>query len=222
MNNLLKLSSKNTNIWFTSDTHYWHKNITYGVSDWPDKERTTRRFDTTQEMSQHLVSQINKYVGEDDILFHLGDWSFGGIDNIWNFRKQLKCKNIYLIEGNHDTHIKSDKLLPNCHYQDVDNNEIILLDGYDDNYPASAKQLFKEVHKYLEIEIDNKMICMMHYPIEEWNDRFKKSIHLFGHVHGRIPIGDKPRLDVGIDNAYILFNEYRPFSWSGIKKLLKF
>ena len=25
-------------VWFTSDTHYWHKNITYGESVWANKE----------------------------------------------------------------------------------------------------------------------------------------------------------------------------------------
>ena len=38
-------------------------------------------------MSQHIVEQINKYVQQDDILIHLGDWSFSGIEIIWNFKK---------------------------------------------------------------------------------------------------------------------------------------
>ena len=90
---MLKFNSKERNIWFTSDTHYWHKNITYGVSVWPDKENNCRKFNTTQEMSSHIVDQINKYVGQDDVLFHLGDWSFGGIQNIWNFRRQNRYCN---------------------------------------------------------------------------------------------------------------------------------
>ena len=46
----------------------------------------------------------------EDTLYHLGDWSFGGIENIWNFRKRINCKNIYLVPGNHDHHIKKNKL----------------------------------------------------------------------------------------------------------------
>jgi len=62
-----------------------------------------------------LVNNINKTVGENDILFCLGDWSFGNykngenISNIRKFRDQLICKNIHLILGNHDHHIERNK-----------------------------------------------------------------------------------------------------------------
>ena len=109
----MRLKSKDQNIWFTSDTHYWHNNLTSGVSNWTDKEKC-RDFNTVEEMSSHMVAQINKYVKEDDILFFLGDWSFGGIANVWNFRKQLNVKTIHLILGNHDHHIEFQKHeLPN-------------------------------------------------------------------------------------------------------------
>ena len=87
-------------IWISSDWHYWHKNITYGESVWQDKEINTRKFDTTQEMSRKLVENINKYVKQDDEIYFLGDFAFSGIENIWNFRKQIICKNIYFA-GRH-------------------------------------------------------------------------------------------------------------------------
>lgn len=215
---MLKLNSKEQKIWFTSDTHYWHKNMTYGVSVWQNKEENCRMFDTTKEMSDHIVDQINKYVGEDDILFHLGDWSFGGINNIWNFRKRIKCKNIHLIWGNHDHHITKNKELPNCWIGCVPD----LFYDTDEDYMgrrADAQELFKSTQVYLEVDIDKTLVCMMHYPIQEWNDRFKRSYHLFGHVHGRIPHGNS-RCDVGMDYAFKVFGEYRPFSWDDIIKLL--
>lgn len=216
-------STTDRDIWFVSDTHYWHKNITYGESVWPEKEKNCRRFDTTQEMSRHIVKQINTYVKEDDILFFLGDWCFGGINNIWNFRKQLRCKNIHFVYGNHDHHIINDKILPNCFTDSDDNCQDEPLTTYkdwrDELFRATAKQLFSSTQNYLEVQIDGVLVVMFHYPIEEWNDRHKSSYHLFGHVHGRIPHGNG-RLDVGIDNAYKLFKEYRPFHWKDIRKLL--
>ena len=79
-------------IWFISDTHFGHKNICYGVSEWENKITNTRPFNSLEEMNWAIVNSINNYVKEDDILYHLGDWSFGGIENIWNFRK--RCNGI--------------------------------------------------------------------------------------------------------------------------------
>lgn len=182
--------------WFTSDTHYAHKNMVRALSTWEDVENSTRDFKTIEAMSDHVVNQINKYVGEDDILFHLGDWSFGGYQNIKEFRNRIKCKNIYLMPGNHDTHIVNDiKVTPGLY----------------------AQELFTEVSDYMEIEIEKTKICMMHYPIQEWN---RRHIHLHGHTHARLAL-KKDRLDVGMDNAFKLFKEYRPFSWGDIKSQLK-
>jgi calcineurin-like phosphoesterase family protein len=206
-------------------THYWHKNITYGESVWANKETGCRRFNTTQEMSRHIVEQINKYVSQDDILFHLGDWSFGGIDNIWNFRKQIICQNIHFIFGNHDHHIIKNAVLPNCHEGDAN-----VGDGYEvyDGAPhkwsvgenINAQDLFKSTQQYLEIFIDGRMLCLFHYPIEEWNDRHHQAWMLHGHSHGNAPLKDK-RLDVGMDNVFKLFKEYRPLSWEEIQKIIK-
>ena len=68
-----------------------------------------RKFDSLQDMNQRLVDNINNMVGEDDILIHLGDWSFGGFDKIEEFRSQINCKNIHLTFGNHDHHIERNK-----------------------------------------------------------------------------------------------------------------
>ena len=98
-------------VWFTSDTHFSHKNIVKGQSNWHEKDEQgniisysqgCRDFDTVEEMDNHLVDQINKYVREDDVLIHCGDWSFGGRENIAKFFDQINCGSIYHIEGNHD------------------------------------------------------------------------------------------------------------------------
>lgn len=95
-------------IWFTSDTHYQHKNICRDVSNWPES-KWTRDYDILEEMNNIIVNSINLNVMEDDILFHLGDWSFGGFEMIEEFRNRIVCKNIHLILGNHDHHIERNK-----------------------------------------------------------------------------------------------------------------
>lgn len=193
------------NIWFTSDTHHSHKNICIGVSDWDDKEKSCRNFQTLEEMNELIVNNINKYVKADDILYHLGDWSFGGIENILEFRKQIKCKNIYLVPGNHDHHIKKNKLLPQKEYD-------INIYAYD---------CFLEVLPELtKIVIDKKEVILCHFPLEEWENMDRGSIMLHGHCHHTkdnsfMNIYCK-RKDVGIDNP-----EFRPYSWNEIKEEMK-
>ncbi len=103
---MIKLDSSKK-IWITSDTHYGHKNICRGVTEWrmPDgsvPESQTRPYDTIDKMNAAIVDNINNVVGQDDTLIHLGDWSFGGFENIEEFYNRLICKNIHLILGNHD------------------------------------------------------------------------------------------------------------------------
>ena len=83
--------NENTKVWITSDTHYGHKNICRGVTNWrlPDGSvpiDQTRDFDTIERMNESIIRNINSVVGQDDVLIHLGDWSFGGFDNIEIFR----------------------------------------------------------------------------------------------------------------------------------------
>ena len=90
------------NVWITSDTHYSHKNICRGVTDWrmPDGSipiSQTRDFPTIQKMNDAIVNNINNVVMQDDILIHLGDWSFGGFQSIPEFMGRLVCKNVYLF-----------------------------------------------------------------------------------------------------------------------------
>lgn len=219
---MLRLDSSKQNIWFSADLHYWHKNICKADSVWNNPNENCRDFPSTKEMSRHLVEQINKYVGQDDIFIFLGDWSFGGMENIWNFRKQIICKNIYFVLGNHDSHIRNNKILPNCKYTYQSNTidwEDTILDGAPKTQAdcvVSAKDLFTEVSEVMRLIIDNVEIVSSHYPYEDWREQ----IHLHGHTHSKLPIKEN-RLDVGIDNAFKLFGEYKPFSWKEVKRILK-
>lgn len=195
-----------SNIWFVSDTHYSHKNLCLGVSEWDDKTKSCRNFQTLEEMNELIVSNINKYVKEDDILYHLGDWSFGGIENIWKFRKLINCKNIYLVPGNHDHHIKSNKILPNCIIR---------------TFNLNSKDVFTEVLPELtKITIDKKEVILCHFPLEEWENMDRGSIHLHGHSHHTKDYTDlnmyTKRMDVGMD-----WEEFRPYIWEEIKEIMK-
>lgn len=207
----LKFNLDNQAIWVTSDTHYGHKNICRGVSEWKSRGNLdTRNFLTLEEMNQFIVNGINDRVKEDDVLIHLGDWSFGGIDNIWKFREQINCKNTYLIYGNHDHHIKNNRLLETSKYAGV-----------------PAKDLFIETDHVLNLTIKSSAIGELqffcsHYSHRIWDKRHHGRMHLFGHSHGSLnSVTNDKSMDVGIDSAKRIFGAYVPFHIMEVYELLK-
>jgi calcineurin-like phosphoesterase family protein len=178
-----------TNIWITSDTHYGHKNICRGVTDWrlPDGSipvDQTRDFESIELMNSVIINNINEVVGQDDILIHLGDWSFGGFENISKFWNRIVCKNVHLILGNHDHHIERNR---------------------DD-----IRDLFESVNHYVELTVGSNKFVLIHYPLSSWNGMNKGVMHLHGHVH--LPndkkFGKGRKMDVGIDGS----EDFRPYN----------
>lgn len=87
-------------IWFTSDTHFGHKNIIQFCNrPWPN----------VGEMNAGLISNWNALVSDSDTVYHLGDLSF--VNNEWtsSLLRQLKGE-IVLVKGNHDRNWDSPRL----------------------------------------------------------------------------------------------------------------
>jgi calcineurin-like phosphoesterase family protein len=176
--------NKGQRLWFTSDTHYNHANICSATTKWTNPV-TLREFKTLEHMNAVLVANINEKVGQDDILFHLGDWSFGGFESIQKFRDQLVCKNIHIILGNHDHHI-------------ANNHEDI-------------QRLFSSVNKYLDLivkwpvggETLDARFALMHFPIASWDNMARGAIHLHGHVHfdPSMRLQEGKMMDVGCEGS---------------------
>lgn len=221
LNNFIsEVTARGGSVWFTSDTHYGHKNIVLSLTQWENKWGC-RDFGTLEEHDNHIVDQINKHVMPDDVLFHLGDWSFGGIENIWNLRKRINCKNIYLCIGNHDYHIETNKSLPNCYCDE--NGEIY--NGKLDNifsskyYYPSAGDLFKKFKHLYNIKVNGQRITICHYSMRTWYYHNKGSWMLFGHSHDTLHPHGKT-IDVGLDSAKRILGEYRPFKFQELQNIM--
>lgn len=186
---------------------------------------SVRDFDTIEEMNDAIVNSINEIVGQDDWLVCLGDWSFGGIENIWKFRQRINCNKIIHILGNHDHHIANNRELPNCWIR-YGSGELVNIDqsGSDWDELCHAQGIFAGVYPYLELTVADdqgkRTYNLFHFPITIWNKAHHGRIHLYGHVHSGYTAPDRS-LDVGIDNAFKLFGEYRPFSEKDIQKYMK-
>jgi len=135
-------------------------------------------------MNATLVGNINEKVGQDDILIHLGDWSFGGFEMIEEFRNRIVCRNIHMITANHDHHIEKNK--------------------------GDCQSLFLSVSKYQNLVVKTNVgtpmqneyrFALMHFPIASWDHMALGTIHLHGHVHFPADkrIGQGKMMDVGCD-----------------------
>jgi calcineurin-like phosphoesterase family protein len=189
-------------LWFTSDTHYNHTNICRATTSWTDADSVTRDFNSLEMMNEELVYWINHNVAQDDILIHLGDWSFGGFESVKAFRDRIICQNVHLVLGNHDHHIQRNK----------------------DN----IQSLFSSVQEYLYLEVkrpgttkkdamDRFAFVCMHYPIASWINMNNGVIHLHGHVHlpNHLRVADGKAMDVGVDG-----NSLEPIDLDSILRIM--
>ncbi len=96
-------------IYFTSDTHFHHKNIL---------NFENRPYESVPEMTEDMINKWNEQVEDNDIIYHLGDLCLGNLEQTIDVLQRLKGK-IILIKGNHDF---------SKHYKKI--NELGLLHEY--------------------------------------------------------------------------------------------
>ena len=181
-------------IFFTSDTHFGHSKII---------DYCKRPFSSIEEHDKTLIQNWNNVVGQDDTVFHLGDFAYGNSQFISNIIKQLNG-NIILIKGNHDLR----------------------------NMNPTLYNMFSDAVYQARILIDKQTVYLNHFPflcfehgdINLYKDNY--SIQLFGHVHSgpltssedtsRLNILLPTQYDVGVDN-----NNFTPISWIDVKNKIK-
>lgn len=79
-------------IFFTSDTHFGHKNIIHHCA---------RPFGSVEEMDDKLIENWNARVRPDDDVWHLGDFCFRNAKNAETYLLRLNGRK-HLVWGNHD------------------------------------------------------------------------------------------------------------------------
>lgn len=136
-----------------------------------------RPFSGAEEMNRVLIQNWNKKVKATDEVYILGDLTMKGAGFATEVLTQMKGRK-YLVKGNHDRFTDQ---------SDFD------------------KRLFEWIKDYYELNCQNRRFILFHYPIEEWNNFFRGSIHLHGHQHNHAEYNYQNlakglrRFDVGVD-----------------------
>lgn len=136
---------------------------------------TRARFNNDVEyMNEEMVKEWNEIVTPYDLVYILGDVAFLPAAKASSYVKRLNGTKI-LIEGNHDKKLLKDQNFEKC---------------------------FHSIHKYLDVNYDGTKVVMFHYPICEWDQMHRGSVHFHGHLHGT-PSGMEAFrcLDVGMDST---------------------
>lgn len=117
---------------------------------------SNRPFDTIEEHDKTIIDNWNRVVKPTDEIYILGDLTMSRDGK--NVNKLLSQLNgvKYLIKGNHESYLE------------------------DKNFDQSNYQWVKD---YYEMNYQGVKFVLCHYPILEWNGFYRKSIHLYGHVH---------------------------------------
>jgi calcineurin-like phosphoesterase family protein len=166
--------------WITSDLHHNHKNI-IKFCPW-----SRGKFESIEHMNHTLISNLNTCVQPDDLLYILGDVSFGSPDSACDFIGRINCKKI-LVHGNHDR-----KLIASSVYQSSKDDIGIIEDV---------------PYKTISYKSDKQKadIVLFHFPIEEWDGSHRGSYHFHGHQHN--PPSQKinsRRMDIGVDSNNLM------------------
>ena len=139
-----------------------------------------RPYATVEDMNADIIKKWNAKVKPNDDVYILGDmfFKYTDIQQVKDILNALNGKK-HLIKGNHDNFLKQ------LRWQDY----------------------FEEVVYYKEISDNGRMVCMVHYPSEEWNGYYRNSYMLYGHVHNNeCDIKQHPRkFNVGVD-----VNDFEP------------
>ncbi|MCH4539453.1 metallophosphoesterase family protein [Ochrobactrum sp. A-1] len=156
---------------YMADTHFGHEAI-IGLCNRP--------FNNIRDMDDFLVDAWNSVVRSNDIVYHLGDFSFGGSAHAKAIFRRLNGRKI-LVLGNHDV--------------DRDGNALQHLKDLEwDQEPVHA----------LTTTDGGERVFLSHYAHRVWPSSNRGSVHFYGHSHGKLDAAGMSR-DVGCDLPDVAF-----------------
>jgi len=178
--------------YFTSDQHLGHYNVI---------KHCKRPFSSVEEMDSVLLQNINNLVKPNDRLAIIGDfaWWRCSPEQLKAYRDSIKCKNVYLVIGNHDQ-----KCLKYLRELFVKTDYIMEVDSY----TSTGEKV---------------SLVLCHYAMRVWDKSHYGSWHLYGHSHDNLDYNKESwgkSMDCGIVSAWRLVD--KPiFEFEDIENLMK-
>lgn len=171
---------------FTADTHIDHEK----AMGFPG-----RRGMTLPEWQAMILDKINSKVPRNGILYILGDFAFAP----QKWREKIKCRDIWVIFGNHDHRNRTIKSFGQNKCRDT-----------------------------LDIKVCGARTFLSHYPHLVWPASHHGSFHLFGHCHNnrtkywsRIPeLLEMRSLDVCPESYKEIYGDFGVFDENEIYEIL--
>jgi calcineurin-like phosphoesterase family protein len=133
----------------------------------------SRPFADVVEMNETLIANWNALVTKRDEVYVLGDFLYkGNVTQANEILKRLHGKK-HLIKGNHEKYLNAS------------------------DFDMSA---FEWIKDFFVLDYKDARYVLFHYPIWEWPHYYRKSVHLYGHVHKNISQATEHTTDFGIFN----------------------
>lgn len=142
-----------------------------------------RPFRSVDEMDEVLITNWNTVVKDTDDVYIIGEFIYKSKKSAIWYLKRLKGKK-HLIQGNHDSFLLKDE---------------------------SLLKEFESIDKMTYTKDGTYTIVLCHFPIAEWNQYWRGSWHIYGHIHNQ----KKGCFDFMIEkdralNAGCMINHYAP------------
>ena len=134
-------------IFFTSDHHF---------GDAAARTFYRRPFSSVEEMDQKMIACWNTIVGDEDEVWHLGDFA------VRQPAKRVTCL-LHALRGRKH-----------------------LIVGNNDDAVITQCTEWSSVQLYAELAVAEILVVLCHYPFRTWRGMNKGAINLHGHSHGRL------------------------------------
>ena len=152
--------------YFTSDTHFGHANII---------KYCNRPFKDVSHMNEVLIANWNAVVGEDDVVYHLGDVALGPWTEWDGILTRLNGRKV-LVVGNHDRIFEGES------------------EKQRDRFAEHYAKWFDEIHHgYAITNVGDHFPIMSHFPYEadhtndarymEFRPKDEGNVLIHGHTH---------------------------------------
>jgi len=171
---VIDLDTLGGTLYVTSDLHIGHENVI---------KFDHRPFASLEEMNESIIHELKTKLKPGDILIDLGDmfWDMNWVD-CKKILDEIPCEKVYKTPGNHDR------------------------DGLYFGEQARLYNCFTQMSDIIDMRLrwqgKNYRVSLSHYPMIEWNHKFRGALMVHGHTHGTLDKRNDSETDLRVDVGY--------------------